>query len=186
MKTVICLLGLFAATAAAHELEENRATLILRDRSHLSVTFYLSYPEVLWRTLAPERPFAAFLFTWSGMSASDLEKELRRAQARFESSTHMIVGGREVALSRWTWPDIANVQTLLQRRIAQMIADPGAHTHEAPVEVHADLVAPQEIVAVRAQLPEEWQTVLVVWFRPGQQWVEGKAVSAEMRFPPGL
>ena len=42
-----CVLLLLAGSAAAHELDENRATLVLRDGGHIAVSIYLSYPEVL-------------------------------------------------------------------------------------------------------------------------------------------
>lgn len=185
IKTIACVV--FLATAArGHELEENRATFVLRDRTHLSATFFLSLPEALWQALAPQRPFAAFLLTASGMKPEEFATQLRRAQSRFETATRVYAGTREAALGNWTWPDAVAVQALLQRRVMQAIADPAAHTHEPPAEVRADLVAPQEIFSVRVQFPEEWRKVLVVWFRPGQQWVEGKSVSAEMRFGGGL
>jgi hypothetical protein len=176
-------LGLLLAwCAAGHELQDNRASLVLRDRTHLSVTLYLSYPEALHLALAPQRQFAAFLLIYSEMKVEDLQKELLRAQARFQSSTHLFLPDKEASLVNWVWPDAKSVQAMLQRRVMQAMVDPDAHAHEAPVEVHADVNAAQDIQSVRVQFPREWQKVLVVWFRPSQQWVEGATLSPAMKF----
>ena len=181
-RVALCLAALTLATPA-HELEDNRATLVLRDRTHLSATIFVAYPEALHQALAPQREFAAFLLVYSAMKPEALQKELARAQARFESSTHLLVGqGREVALTNWTWPDMKQVQTMLQQRVMQAMVDPKTHTHEAPVEIHAEANAPQEVTSVRVQFPEEFQKVLVVAFRPSQVWVDGKSLSREIRF----
>jgi hypothetical protein len=173
---------LLAACAAGHELQDNRATLVLRDRTHLSVTLYLSYPEALHQALAPQRQFLAFLLIYSEMKTELLQKELLRAQARFQSTTHLYLPDKETSLVNWVWPDAKAVQSMLQRRVMQAMVDPDAHAHEAPVEVHADANAALEIQSVRVQFPLEWQRVLVVWYRPSQQWVEGATLSPAMKF----
>ena len=175
--------GLLTLVLSAHELEDNRATLVLRDKTHLSATVFLAYPEALHRVLAPQREFGAFLLIYSAMKPEALQKELLRAQAHFESSTHLVSApGKDVALMNWTWPDLKQVQAMLQQRVMQAMVAPSAHSHEAPVEVHFDANASQEITSVRVQFPEEFQKVLVVAYRPSQTWVEGKSLSPEIRF----
>ena len=101
------MLALPACPAAAHELQENRATLVLRDRTHVSVTLYVAYAEALQLALAPQRPLAAFLLVYSAMKPEDLQRELLRAQSRFESTTRLYgPAGAEVTLTNWRWPDL--------------------------------------------------------------------------------
>ncbi len=181
----VALWALYLAIAVpvpAHELQDNRATLVLRDRTHLVLTVYLSYPEALYQALMPQRPFMAFLLTYSAMKPEDLQKELLKAQARFQSGTHVVLPGGEGKLVNWAWPDAKSVQAMLQQRVMQAMVDASGHSHEAPVEIHAEVNATQEVSSARVQFPEEWQKVLVVWSRPEQQWVEGKALSAPMKF----
>jgi hypothetical protein len=181
--TFAIALLLVGAHAMAHELQDNRATLVLRDRTHVSVTLFLSYPEALHQALAPQRPFMAFLLVYSAMKPEELQKELLRAQVRFQSTTHLwIAPARDLPLSNWIWPDLKQVQAILQQRVMQAMVDPNGHSHEAPVEVHADANAAQEITSVQVQFPEEFQKVLVVAFRPSQLWVESKSLSAAIKF----
>jgi hypothetical protein len=182
MRLAFLLLTLIAPTAA-HELQENRATLVLRDRGHVSVTLYIAYTEALNQALAPQRPYAAFLLVYSAIKPEDLQKELLRAQARFQSGTRMYAStGKEIPLINWTWPDAKQVQSILQQHIMQAMVDPAGHYHEPPIEIHADANSTQEITSLKVQLPEEFRKVLVVSFRPNQVWVEGKGLSPEIKF----
>jgi hypothetical protein len=181
--TVFLLLSAVLRIASAHELQENRATLVLRERNHVAVTLYISYTEALYQALAPQRPYAAFLLVYSAMKPEELQKQLLRAQARFESATRMYsASGKEIKLGNWAWPDVKQVQAILQQRVIQAMVDPNAHSHEAPLEIHADANASEVLASVKVRFPEEFQKVLVVSFRPNQQWVDGKALSPEIRF----
>lgn len=181
MKSLALLL--FLTAASAHELQENRVTLVLRDHSHLSVTLYLGYGDALRLALAPQRPAQEFLVVYSAMRPDLLQKELQRAQAKFQASTHLYLSmGREVPLTNWIWPDAKQVQAVLQQRIMQALVDPNGHAHEEPLEIRAEAHAGAEILTARIQFPEEFQKVLVVAYQPTQLWVEPKSLSAPIRF----
>ena len=180
---IVGLLVLLIRPAGAHELLENRATLVLRDKTHLSVTVFVAYTEALHMALTPQRPYAAFLVVYSSMKLEELQKELQKAQAKFQAATklHLQPGG-ETALTNWNWPDAKQVQALIQQRAMQAMVDPNGHSHETPLEIHADANTKQEVTSARIQFPEEFRKVLVVAFRPTQLWVEPKSLSAEIKF----
>src|SRR5579883_2999321 len=163
MRFYLCALFMLASgVLAAHELQDNRATLVLRDETHISVTIYLAYGDVLHTALAPQRPMAEFLVVYSAMKPELLQKELLRAQARFQSATRLyLAAGREVGLTNWVFPDAKQVQAMLQQRIMQAMVDPAGHAHDEPLEIHADANSQEPIAAVRIQFPEEFQKVLV-------------------------
>ena len=103
------------------------------------MTVYISYPEALHKALAPQQPFQDFLLTYSAMNVELLGVELSRAQRRYQSATRLRLSpGGETELTNWIWPDTKQVQSLLQRRVMQAVVDPDGHSHEAPVEIHAD------------------------------------------------
>jgi hypothetical protein len=177
MKILLTFL-LLSAGAGAHELQDNRATLVLRDNTHLSITLYIAYGDALHLALAPQRPLQEFLVMYSAMKPELLQKELLRAQAQFQ----YLSMGRELPVTNWVWPDAKQVQSLLQRRIMAAMVDPAGHAHEEPVEIHADANSQQEILTVRAQFPEAFARVLLVAFRPSQLWVEPKSLSSPVKF----
>jgi hypothetical protein len=184
MKFSMCAFFMLAAGAlAAHELQDNRATLVLRDETHISMTIYLAYGDALHMALAPQRPMAEFLVAYSAMKPESLQKELIRAQARFQAATRLYhAAGREIALTNWIFPDAKQVQAMLQQRIMQAMVDPAGHAHDEPMEIHADANSPEPITSVRIQFPEEFQKVLVVAYRPSQLWVEPKFWSPAIKF----
>lgn len=185
MKTLfpLVLLAASAGNAAAHELQDNRALLVLRDGTHVSVTIYLAYAEALHIELAPVRPFAEFVAVYAAMKPELLQKQLDRAQEDFQAATRVqTAAGTDLALKNWIWPDAKRVQSLLQQIVMQSVTDPGGHFHEEPVEVRADAVAAQEVSQLRVRFPQAFQRVLVVSYRPVQLWVEPNTVSPAIRF----
>lgn len=180
MKLLALILTL-SAVAYAHDLEDNRATLVLRDPTHISVTLYLNYPEALHKTLLPKREYGAFLLIYSSMKPEDLKKELLRAQAKFEADTQLATaGGARLKLSGWLWPDTKQVQAILQQQVMQAMVD--GHVHSPPVEIHADALASTSIQTITAQFPAEFQKVLVVSYKPNQVWIGDGGPQPQIRF----
>ena len=176
------LIAWFALTLTAHEVDDNRANLILRDKTHVSLTLFLDFTTVLHQALAPQRTYSAFLVVASAMKPEDFAKDLQRAQAKLQAATHLYGPAGELPLTHWTWPDAKQVQAQFQQLVMQAMVDPAAHTHQPPLEVHAEAVSVQEIGGVKIQFPEEFQKVLVVAYKPTQVWLERKAVSPQIRF----
>ncbi len=169
--------------ADAHELQANRATLVLRDDTHISVTMYIAYADALHLALAPQRDMAEFLVAYSAMNPEALQKELWRAQAKFKAEMKFYLAtGTEVPLTNWAFPDAKQVQAMMQQRIMQAMVDPAGHAHDEPLEIRADANGAEKMGAVRVQFPEEFQRVLVVSYKPSQVWVEEKAWSPVVRF----
>lgn len=181
-------LGLVLSMAAAHplwahDLQDNRATLVLREGGHLSVTLYIAYADALRAALAPQRPREEFLMVCSTMKPELLQKQLLRAQVRFQAATRIyLASGKQLTLTNWVWPDMKQVQAMLQHRIMREMVDPAGHAHDEPLEIHADANSSEPITAVRVQFPEEFQKVLLVWYRPNQLWVDPKSWSPAIRF----
>lgn len=181
--TLLIIFTLLLGTASAHEIQDNRATLVLRDQTHLSVTIYLAYSEALRLALAPQRPMSEFAMVYSTMSTDRLQKELLKAQAKFQATTRIyLAAGRELPVTNWIFPDPVVVQTTLRQMTMLSVVDPSAHAHEEPLEIHADANSPEPVTAIRVQFPEEFQKVLVVAYRPTQLWIEPKTWSPAIRF----
>ena len=182
-RNLLILALLLSQTLLAHDLEENRATLVMRDRTHLSVTLYLNYSEVLHKALLPNREFGAFLLIYSAMKPEDLQKELQKAQVKLEAGIEIAPqspSGSKLKLSGWKWPDAKQVQSMLQHQVMQAMID--GHVHEPPTEIVADAVAQYAISSVTVRFPDEFQKVLVVSYRPNQVWVESKGSSRSITF----
>jgi hypothetical protein len=187
--------GAIAPAVNAHELQANRATLVLRDERHLSLSLYIDYAEALHASLAPDRPMPAFLAQLSAMKPAELQAHLLRTQQQWTRQIALSVvdpgsspAGRPMvplALRNWVWPDAARVQRLLQERLMQGVVAPAAgHGHDAPIEIRAESTALRALSEARLSLPKDFGRVLIVWYRPRQLWVEPGTESGAIRFSP--
>ncbi len=177
------LVSVAAVAASAHELQDNRATLVLRDQTHISVTLYLAYGDALHMAIAPDSSLPQFWMVYSAMSPDRMQRVLARVESRFQAATRLYLAtGKELSLTNWAFPDVKQVQAMLQHRIMQAMADPAGHAHDEPLEIHADANSPEPVTSVRIQFPEEFQKVLVVAYRPSQLWVEPKSWSPAIKF----
>jgi hypothetical protein len=187
-KKIAALVGLclWAVAALAHELPANRATLILRDGSHLSLVLYTNYPEALHQALAPQQSQSAFELAYSSMAAPELAQALQRAQAKFQASTQLVLAnGRTATLTHWRWPAAGEVQKQLQQRVMQALVAPRDHpAHEEPLEIRAELSGPSlaELAKLKLRLPAEFGEVLLVYYQPKQVWLKPQTLSPEIRF----
>jgi hypothetical protein len=183
-KLIICiLLGLVSKGLLAHELMENRVTLVLHDKIHLSATFYIGYSEALHRALAPDQKYSEFLIKYSAINPREFQQELLRAQSRLQAATKMYAkDGAALLFSNWRWPDAVQVQKMIREQAMQAIINAASHAHEQPMEIRADVSSGQEIQSVSIQFPDEFQKVLVVSYRPSQVWVERKSKSPLINF----
>jgi hypothetical protein len=176
----LCLLAAMDA-ALAHELPDNRATLVLRDGTHLSMTLFVDYAQALHRTLAPQKKRQEFLMLYAAMNPRQFEEELVRVQAKFEAAMRVALpSGSEVKLARWNWPGALVVQQSLREQLMQAMVAERDHQHTSLSEIRAEAHLPGEVRSMRVQFPAELGKVMVVSYRPNQVWVE--AGKGEVRF----
>ena len=160
-------------TALAHDLPENRLTLVLRDDNHVSLTYFIEYVGVLHRALAPGRTLQEFVLAYAAMPPADFQKELARAHARFSGETRLaLVSGEALACTGWRWPEPARAQALLQERAMQAVVGAGEHSHSTVIEVRAEARSSRTLAAITVRLPTEFGKVMVVSYQPKQTWVE--------------
>ena len=179
------LVWALASNAAAHELESNRATLVLRDRQHLSLTFFVDYARVLHQVLAPQRPLNDFVMTYSAMKPQEFQSQLQDAQRKLQSGISVTLqNGKVAALTQWVWPQAKAVQAALQQRTMQAVVAPADHAHAATMEIHAQASShgPNDFSSITLQLPPQFQQVLLVSYQPKQVWMKPGIPSPAIAF----
>lgn len=185
MLRVVCTLVLaaLALCASAHEATDNRATLVLREPTHLMVTLYLGYGDALHRTLAPQQPMLDFLAAHASMPAEEFARVSATAQTRWQSGFALrSAQDKPLGDTAWAWPKPAEVQQLLRMRLMQSLADPGRAAHEEPTEVRAELRSTKAIASLKVAFPPEFQKVIVVSYRPSQVSLEPGKPAALVQF----
>jgi hypothetical protein len=181
----LAMLWMLATSALAHELDSNRATLVLRDRLHLSITFFVDYPSVLHQVLAPQRSVQEFVLMYAAIKLPELKTQLLEAQRQLQSNTALaLYSGKSATLTQWVWPEAAVVQNLLQQRAMQAVVAPTDHAHAMPTEIRAEAKSSNaaDFTSVTLKLPAQFQQVLVVSYQPKQVWLKPHTLSPAISF----
>jgi hypothetical protein len=177
-------LGLLSAsTAHGHDLPENRATLVLRDQTHVALTLYIDYVETLHQALAPQKSAHEFLLISAALSPEAFQLQVQRAHAKLQSETRATLNGSGAAkITGWVWPDPAKIKVKIQQQVMAAMVGDRSHTHEAPIEIRANITDKSPINEATIQFPKEFGKMLIVWYRPKQIWVTPQQPSATMKF----
>jgi hypothetical protein len=176
-------LGATLGLASAHDLAENRLSLVLRDDTHIALTFYIDYPKALQQALAPKRTFSEFLLIYSAMPKADFQQAIAKAQAIFSSQTTIKSGnGESLFITAWRWPDSASTQAVLQQKVMQTIVAGNDHKHETATEVQANATAKRKIDEIALALPKALGSVLVVSYKPKQTQLPPAATAIKIKF----
>lgn len=180
LAALLCLLAAMTA-AGAHELPDNRATLVLRDGTHLSMTLFVDYAKALQQALAPKKNRQEFLMLYAAMAPRQFEEELGRVQARFEAAVRVALpSGGQAALQRWSWPGALAVQQSIREQLMRTMVAEREHEHASLSEIRAEAQLQGDVRSMRMQFPPEFGRVMVVSYRPNQVWVE--AGKGDIRF----
>ena len=189
---ITILLSTAICAAHAHEMTENRATLVLRDSTHVSMTLFIDYPEALHRALSPKQKFQEFVLAFSAMNPEVFSVAVGNAQALFQAQIQVLnATGKPASGDQWRWPEPIRVQAMLREHAMQMLVAAGEHAHDAPLEIRAEFSLPKPDTSsghspsVRVTFPAAFRRVLVVSYRPNQVWVNAtgaEGVSPEIKF----
>lgn len=158
--------------ALGHELTSDRLTLIQHDPRHLSLQLLVDMPALIHRIIAPKQPGTPFILTLSSQPASQIATAMQKVQQRVQADLQLRHAGQTLKLTNWRWPDIGQVQEALRQRAVQLLVAPGEHSHESTLKIQAEVLANAEINSVSLALPAELKPLMLVSYRPQQQWIQ--------------
>ncbi|TXI90091.1 MAG: hypothetical protein E6Q34_09550 [Burkholderiaceae bacterium] len=172
-----CLTAGLPSRSAAHDLEANRASVVLRDNSHLSLSLRIDYVRFLQQSFAPKATQAQALLELASMSERDFEAVYQKAQRVLMEQTILTIGtAKTLQLNHWRHPKAQQIQQSIRELSAQLIVAPSEHIHSEFFEVLADTYNTEDISECSLKLPSSLGNVLVVHYRAQQQWNEQTAV----------
>lgn len=185
MKRVFLILILLLSTfcSYAHELQENRLTLVLHDKHHLVLIFWVNYVEILHRILAPQQTLEEFILVSASVPPEAFEKSLLQVQQMLENKILlMLPENKPVKITHWNWPEASQVQAMFRDRTMQTIVAPSDHHHGEFIEIHAEAYTAHNVKALNISLPPEVRPILVVSYQPEQVWMNPKIKSIQIKF----
>lgn len=174
------LLGL-APALGAHELEGNRATVVLRDGEHVQLSLYVDLAQALAQALAPEQSVSEFLLAAAAMPPEAFADWYHDGVLRLQKDTVVKdADGQRLTVTHWQWPAAEDLRQSLQTWTMEALVAPEAHRHPTVSVVRAE-VSRQAMRGLSLGLPRALGDVLVVWYQPQQQMLEA-GIEGQLRF----
>ncbi|MFO1493039.1 MAG: hypothetical protein U1F26_00075 [Lysobacterales bacterium] len=175
------LLG-WPAALGAHELQANRATLVLRDRQHVQLSLYVDLIPALAQALAPEQPASEFLLAAAAMPPEAFADWYHDGVLRLQKDTVVKdADGQRLTVTHWQWPAAEDLRQSLQTWTMEALVAPTAHHHAIISEVRAEASAGRVMSGLSLRLPTAFGDVLVVWYQPQQQVLQA-GTEGQLRF----
>jgi len=166
---IILNMVLFVREAQSHELQENRASLVLRNERQISVTFYLNLTELLHKTLMPKQDRFEHTAKLAAMNEADFSKQYGDVKKLIESSVLFNAApGKKINVREWQWPEPKVAQKNIRELTMQSIVSSGQHFHENPIEVRLQIQSDESIDPLMLELPVSMKPMTLVASRPKQ------------------
>jgi len=166
---IILNMVLFVREAQSHELQENRASLVLRNERQISVTFYLNLTELLHKTLMPKQDRFEHTAKLAAMNEADFSKQYGDVKKLIESSVLFNAApGKKINVREWQWPEPKVAQKAIRELTMQSVVSSGQHLHENPIEVRLQIQSDESIDPLMLELPVSMKPMTLVASRPKQ------------------
>ena len=157
-----------SAMVLAHELPDDRVTIVQREPTHLSITFYVDEVGLLHRLIAPKSSRSEFLLACAGAQPEQLRLRVQRAQASFERELQLLAGGQTLAIAPLHWPLVNDTLRRLQDGAMATITTGSDHDRVQPVEITTDALSSTAFESVTFMTPPSLPKLLIVSYRPTQ------------------
>jgi len=166
---IILNMVLFVREAQSHELQENRASLVLRNERQISVTFYLNLTELLHKTLMPKQDRFEHTAKLAAMNEADFSKQYGDVKKLIESSVLFNAApGKKINVREWQWPEPKVAQKNIRELTMQSVVSSGQHFHENPIEVRLQIQSDESMDPLMLELPDAIKPMTLVASRPKQ------------------
>ena len=160
---------ILTTNSLSHELQENRASLVLRNERQISITFYLNLSELMHKTIAPKQNRFELVAKLAATSDDDFLKNYDFTKKNTEGSVFFKhTSGKKIAVREWQWPDPKTAQKSMRELTMQTVVGSSSHVHENPIEVKLQIQSDMSIDSLMLELPSSMRPMTLVASRPKQ------------------
>jgi hypothetical protein len=169
--------------ANAHEVESTRLSLVQREPTHVTATFYVNPVDFFQPVLEARLAHQAVLFHLASLDEDAFAALSSKAESYCKEHILFKLSQNKTAqMSRWQFASWQVLQKNIQQQLAQQVLNPSAHVHSEPVQFGVQLTSDSGMTSLQPQLPAHWGRVLVVASKPQQIWVENNPGTPWIKF----
>jgi hypothetical protein len=169
--------------ASAHEVETNRLSLVQREPSHVSATFYVSPFDYFQPVLDAEVTQQLAYVHLASLDDEVFAALHTSAQAYYKQKiTFKVNKDKWAQLSNWQFSNWQLIKTNVQQHLAQQLLNPGSHVHIEPVQFAVQLTSGPDLSPLQPYLPSNWGKILVVASKPKQIWLDSSQGRTWIKF----
>ena len=159
--------------ASAHEVESTRLSLVQREPSHVSATFYVNPFDFFQPVLDTQVTQQTAYVHLASLDDEVFAALYTRAQAYYKQKiTFRLNKDKWAQLSNWQFSNWQLIKKNVQQQLAQQLVSPGSHVHFEPVQFTVQLTGGADLSTLQPKLPAHWGKVLVIASKPQQIWLD--------------
>lgn len=155
----------------AHDINSNKITLIMREKSHVSLIMSVNILKAMNQFLAPQTKYADFVLAFSNMDSKLFQKEYEKTKSKLTSGIQVSSSDQGKLIIRdWKWPQASVVQKQFQEYVMELVTGSHDHTKEPLLEVFAEIIDKADKTKIQVQIPKEIQPILFISYKPTTIW----------------
>ncbi len=186
MVNALCYCSIWLCTftmANAHEVASTKLSLVQREASHVSATFYVSPQDFFTPVLDGEITAQTVYMHLASLDDDAFADLYSKAQTLYQQKISFKLNkDKQAHLSNWQFAAWQSVKRQIQLDLAQQLVNPNMHAHIEPVQFSVQLTGKTELSVVQPKLPSHWGKVLVIASKPQQRWVDSTESSQWIKF----
>jgi hypothetical protein len=169
--------------ASAHEIESTRLSLVQREPSHVSATFYVNPFDYFQPVLDSQVTQQTAYVHLASLDDEVFSALYTRAQAYYKQKiTFRLNKDKWAQLNNWQFSNWQLIKKNVQQQLAQQLVSPGSHVHFEPVQFTVQLIGGTDLSRLQPKLPVHWGKVLVIASKPQQIWLDSSQGQTWIKF----
>ena len=158
-------------TTSAHDINSNKITLIMREKSHVSLIMNINLLKAMNLILAPQTKYADFILTFSNMDPKLFQKEYEKTKIKISSGIILLSKDQSKLPTReWKWPLASVLQSQCQVFVMELMTGNHDHSKEPILEVSTEIIDKTDKSSIQIQVLKEIQPILLISYKPVTNW----------------
>ena len=132
---------LTVGNASAHDINSNKISLIMREKSHISVVMNINLLKAMNHVVSPQVKYADFIMTFSNMEPKLFQREYEKTKTKIISGLIVFAKDQSKLSTRdWKWPTPNELQNQFQIYVMELMTGNHDHTKEPIYEITAEII----------------------------------------------